>query len=653
MRVRVGASGDARLHPAKGAPAASAIIGTAGHIDHGKTALVKALTGQDTDRLEAEKARGISIDLGFAYLDVPGVGRVGIVDVPGHERFIRNMLAGVHGIDLVLLAVSADDGVMPQTEEHLDILHLLGVSRGIAVVTKVDLVAEGRLAEVREEIEILTAGTALEGLPVIGVSSLTGQGLDALRDEIARQLAAYERRPLPGYFRLPVDRAFHIKGHGLVVTGTAVAGQVAVGDTLRVLPGGETARVRGVEVHGAAQERAGFGQRVALNLSGVERADVRRHQVVCDARLERDTRCFDAFVELRPGPQRALRHHGRARLHLATAETLATIVMLDGSAGLEPGASGYCQLRPTEPVMTLKGDRFILRAETADATIGGGVVLHAFAPRHRRRLLDVVGRLRVLHRGAPAAALQAFLELSGEFACARRELAQALSLRDEEVVAVAAGAPAVLPIPDAARPEAFALLKSWQALERAAAETVAAFHRDDPVALGMEMESLRTRLPQAPEPKVFRWVVERLVGSGRLARTESLLCLPEHRVVLAEPARLAGARIEAVLRAAGLTPPEVGGLDTEGLSARELQDVLAVLEREGRVVRVAPDLYYARDAVERGLTLLREHCATHGEITAAAFRDHIGASRKYSIAFLEYCDRTGITLRVGDVRRVR
>jgi selenocysteine-specific elongation factor len=632
---------------------ASAIIGTAGHIDHGKTALVRALTGQDTDRLKAEKERGISIDLGFAYLDVPGVGRVGVVDVPGHERFIRNMLAGVHGIDLVLLAVSADDGVMPQTEEHLDILHLLGVCRGIAAVTKVDLVAADRLAEVREEIEILTAGTTLEGAPVIGVSSVTGQGLEELRREIARQLAAYERRPLPGYFRLPVDRAFLMKGHGLVVTGTAVAGEVAVGDTLRVLPGGEAARVRHIEVHGAARERACFGERVALNLAGIGRTDVGRHEVVCDARLGRDTRCFDAFVELRPGPKRGLRHHGRVRLHLATAETLATVVMLDGRERLEPGASGYCQLRLAEPVMALRGDRFILRAETADATIGGGLVLHAFAPRRRPRSLDVLGRLRALQRGEGAEALRAFLELSGEFACPRGELAQGLALRDEEVVALAATAPGVLPIPDAACPEAFTLVESWHALERRAEETVAAFHRDNPVAPGMDMESLRTRLPDAHEPKVFRWVVERLVASGKLARSESLLRLPGHRVALDERARRAGARVEAVLRAAGLTPPDVGGLDAEGLSAKELQDVLAVLEREGRVVRVAPGLYYATDAVERGLALLREYLVTHGEITAAAFRDLMGASRKYSIAFLDYCDRIGITLRVGDVRRLR
>src|ERR687887_2607199 len=255
------------------------IIGTAGHIDHGKTSLIKALTGQETDRLKEEQERGISIDLGFAYLDLPDGERAGIVDVPGHERFIRNMLAGAHGIDLVLFTVAADDGVMPQSEEHLDFLHLLGVKKGIFVVTKADLVEPARLAEVQEEIEILTLDTTLEGAPIIPVSSVTGLGLERLRQEIAAQLQSYERPPLPGYFRLPVDRAFVMKGHGVVVTGTAVAGSVHEGDTVRILPGGETARVRSLEVHGVPVARAEHGQRVAMNLAGVERTDLGRGHV--------------------------------------------------------------------------------------------------------------------------------------------------------------------------------------------------------------------------------------------------------------------------------------------------------------------------------------------------------------------------------------
>src|SRR5262244_1743903 len=270
------------------------IIGTAGHIDHGKTSLIKALTGQETDRLKEEQERGISIDLGFAYLDLPDGERAGIVDVPGHERFIRNMLAGAHGIDLVLFTVAADDGVMPQSEEHLDFLRLLGVKKGIFVITKADLVEPARLAEVQEELEILTLDTTLEGSPIIPVSSVTGLGLERLRQEIATQLQAYERPPLPGYFRLPVDRAFVMRGHGVVVTGTAIAGAVREGDAVRVLPRGERVRVRNLQVHGLAVAEAHHGQRIALNLAGIERTDVVRGDVVCDERIERTTTRFDA-----------------------------------------------------------------------------------------------------------------------------------------------------------------------------------------------------------------------------------------------------------------------------------------------------------------------------------------------------------------------
>ena len=312
------------------------IIGTAGHIDHGKTALIRALTGQDTDRLKEEKARGISIDIGFAWLEGPDGQRTGIVDVPGHERFIRNMLAGAHGIDLVLFTVAADDGVMPQTEEHLDILHLLGVRNGIFVVTKTDLVDAGRVAAVREEIEILTLDTTLEGAPVVPVSTLTGAGLDELRTEIARGLASSRDNARNGWFRLPVDRAFVIRGHGVVVTGTAVAGSVSEGDAVRILPAGLTARVRGLEIHGSAVVRAGRGQRVAMNLAGVELGDVGRGEVVCDSRIDRATTRFDARLEVRPGARRPLANHERVRVHLGTAEVLGKVVLLDGVSELPP-----------------------------------------------------------------------------------------------------------------------------------------------------------------------------------------------------------------------------------------------------------------------------------------------------------------------------
>src|SRR5437763_839726 len=521
------------------------IIGTAGHIDHGKTSLIRALTGQDTDRLKEEKECGISIDLGFAYLDADGE-RAGIVDGPGNARFIRTMRAGAHGTDFGLFPVAADDGVVPQTEEHLDILHLLGVRRGIFVITKTDLVDAARVAAVREEIDILTLDTTLEGAPIVPVSTLSGAGLDALRAEIAAQLGRPPGPPPPGYFRLPVDRAFVIHGHGVVVTGTAIAGAVREGDTLRVLPGGETARVRSLEVHGVHVPRAEHGQRVAINLAGVERSDLGRGHVVCDERLA------------------------------------------------------------------------------------------------------------VLRGGETPVAARAFLELTTDFASDRATVAQALNLREEEAAAALARVDGVLAIPDPRAPEAWTTAAQWRRLEAAACEAVAAAHRAQPLAPGLEMESLRTQLPWDVPPKVFRWCIERLAAARRLVREESVVRAPGHRVALGAVAHALGERVERLLAEGRFTPPDLRQLEeATGAARKALADVLGVLEAEGKVARIAPDLFYARAAADEAKAIVEAHCRAQGEITAAVFRDLIGASRKFAIAFLDWCDRTGVTLRVGDIRKLR
>jgi selenocysteine-specific elongation factor len=626
------------------------IIGTAGHIDHGKTSLVRALTGQDTDRLKEEKERGISIDLGFAYLDAPGGERAGIVDVPGHERFIRNMLAGAHGIDLVLFTVAADDGVMPQTEEHLDILHLLGVRRGIFVLTKTDLVDAARVAAVREEIEILAVDTTLEGAPIVPVSTATGAGLDALRAEIAAQLAVPRGAPPPGWFRLPVDRAFVMRGHGTVVTGTAVAGSVCEGDTVRVLPGGETARVRSLEVHGVPVPRAEHGQRVAMNLAGVERSALGRGHVVCHERLTRLTQRLDAWVEVRPAAKRAVPSHARVRFHLGTAEVMAKLVVLGGPDEIAPRARGWAQLALREPVLALRGDRFILRDETARRTLGGGQVVNPFADRHRRAETELPVRLEML-RGADASqAALAFLRLTPDFASDRATVAQALNLGEDEVAAALADVADVVPILD----DAYTTRDQWARLEATVGERVAAFHQAEPLAPGVEMESLRTQLPWDVPPKVFRWAIDRLVAAKRLARDDSIVRAPGHRVALGAEARTLGARVEQLLAEGRFTPPDLRQLEeATGVAWKRLVDLLAVLETEGKVARIAPDLYFARPAAEEAKARIRAHCQAHGEITAATFRDLIGASRKFAIAFLDWCDRTGVTVRVGDVRKLR
>ncbi|MBI3304466.1 MAG: selenocysteine-specific translation elongation factor, partial [Deltaproteobacteria bacterium] len=630
------------------------IIGTAGHIDHGKTSLIKALTGQETDRLKEEQERGISIDLGFAYLDLPDGERAGIVDVPGHERFIRNMLAGAHGIDLVLFTVAADDGVMPQSEEHLDFLHLLSVKKGIFVITKADLVEPARVAEVQEEIEILTLDTTLEGAPIIPVSSVTGLGLDRLRQEIAAQLQAYERPPLPGYFRLPVDRAFVMKGHGVVVTGTAVAGTVREGETVRVLPGGEETRVRSLQVHGQPVSSAKWGQRVALNLAGLEKSDITRGHVVCHPKVTLTTQRFDAFVEIRPGARREIENHERVRVHMGTAEAIGKIIILDGREVLPPRSTAFCQIVLEEPLVALRGDRFILRNQTAQGTLGGGEVLHPFAQRHRRSEEGVGERLAALRTADLLQACRAYLEAQSDFAAPLEEIYQGVNAREDEVAALLAQDPEILPFPDKNHPEAYSVASKWRRLTAEVGKILAAFHRSAPLARGMEMESLRSQLPFSFSPKIFRAVADKLIAEGVAVREESTLRLPAHSVTLNEDEQGAAARLERLLQEGGFTPPEVKELEEKLRTPRKLlTELLSVLESRGKVVKVTTDLYFSAAVLEKAKTALTAHLTAQGEITAATFRDLLGISRKTAIPLLEYFDRTGLTLRVGDVRKLR
>ncbi|MGH7913499.1 MAG: selenocysteine-specific translation elongation factor, partial [Candidatus Binataceae bacterium] len=410
-----------------------AIIGTAGHIDHGKTALIKALTGQDTDRLKEEKERGISIDLGFAYFTLQDGTRAGVVDVPGHERFIRNMLAGAHGIDLVLFTVAADDGVMPQTEEHLDILHLLGIKSGIFVITKADLANAARLDEVRDEIELLADGTRLAGAPVVAVSSITGTGLDELRAAIARQLEGFEARRPTGLFRLPLDRAFTIKGYGTVVTGTAMGAAVRVGQRLRVLPAGGEVRVRSIQVHSEPVESAGLCQRVALNLSGAERMDLKRGDVVADERLALTTTRLDARLEIRPAARRPLKNSDRVRLFIGTAETIGRAIMLEGPGEIPLKKSALVQLVLNDPMVALAGDRFVIRDETSRRTLGGGVVLNPLGRRVRKPLETYLKHLGALEGVLAPRAVEALIDLQESFAISTARVAQLLNAPAREI----------------------------------------------------------------------------------------------------------------------------------------------------------------------------------------------------------------------------
>jgi selenocysteine-specific elongation factor len=629
------------------------VIGTAGHIDHGKTSLIRALTGQDTDRLKEEKERGISIDLGFAHLDLPDGTSAGIVDVPGHERFIKNMLAGAHGIDLVLFTVAADDGVMPQTEEHLDIVHLLGVKMAIFVITKADLVPPARIADVEEEIKILTFGTLLENSPIITVSTLTGQGLAELKEVIAHTLKSCEK-PVPGgYFRLPVDRAFVLQGHGVVVTGTALSGEVQVGERVRCLPGDQIFRVRSLQVHGRSVDRAGWGQRVALNLTGAERAAIERGHVICNEKLSLATNRFDAFMEVRPAAAKGIKNHQRVRIHQGAAERLAKIILLGPKERAEPKESTYCQVTLSEPLLVLRGDHFIVRDETGQRTLGGGTIIHPWARKHKRGDPALPGRLKALHGGDLQQLTETFLDESEAFALPLDSVHQFLNLKEEEARNCVDRLETVLTF-SAEGEKVYTTKIKWERLREAIITALKGFHTSHPLVPGMDMEELRGKLIFALSPKIFRVLIDALVTEKTIVKEGNLLRLAAHRVQVGGQEKLLMDKIKKILGEQPMAPPDLKQIEKDlGVGRIKLNDVLRLLEREGSVARVATDLYFLTTCVDKVRGVLYKFLTDKGEISAAAFRDLLGSSRKYTIALLEYFDREGFTLRIGDIRRLK
>jgi selenocysteine-specific elongation factor len=634
------------------------ILGTAGHIDHGKTSLVKALTGTDTDRLKEEKERGISIDIGFASLTLPDGTRAGVVDVPGHERFIKNMLAGAHGIDLVLFAVAADDGVMPQTEEHLDIVHLLGVRKAVFVLTKADLAPPERQAEVADEIRVLIAGTALEGAPIVPFGFPTGAGLDDVRAAIVGALAGGGKIAPAGLFRLPVDRAFVSAGHGVIITGTAIAGEVRVGDALRVLPSGEPVRVRSVEVHGEPVAVGSWGQRIALNVTGARAATIARGDVVVDESVTLTCDRFDAVIEVRPSAALGLKNHQRVRLHLGTAERLGTIVPLgtttaSGAPSIAPGQRAFCQIVVKAPVAAMRGDHFILRDETARRTLGGGIALRPAAPRRRRTDPAVIPTLATFERGDDGALLEALVSDCGEFAISLSALTQLLNDREDSVRARVSTVPAL---------RTFVLEgDTFYATERACTEIVsrvlsaiAARHKAQPLSPGLDIEEARLALPSPPPIRLFRLLIDDLERQKVIARDGSALRLPTHKVQVAGADRLVSDKILAALTASPLAPPDLKTLgDTLSLDRAKLLPLLRAMEKQQEIVAVASDLYFAASVIARLREDLTRDLAGGATLATAAFRDKYGTSRKYAIPLLEYFDRQGVTVRMGEVRRLK
>ncbi len=618
------------------------IAGTAGHIDHGKTALVKALTGIDADRLEEEKRRGITIDIGFAHLQLtPGL-RVGFVDVLGHERFVKNMLAGVGGIDLVLFVVAADESIKPQTREHFDICRLLGIPRGIVALTKADLVEPDILELVKLEVEEFVAGSFLEGAPVVAVSAATGAGLDQLRAELERVAAAAPEKSAAGHFRLPLDRAFTVKGFGTVVTGTLISGAVRKEQEVELYPAGRRLRVRGVQVYGAAAGEALAGQRTALNLADIEPAEVERGMVLAAPGIFRSATQVDCALELLPSAK-PLKHRAPVHFHAGTAEIEAQVRLLEGVAVLRPGGRAWARLVLREPALLLPGDRFIIRMFSPVATIGGGVVLDTAGVRYRKG--DGVGeRLRTLAE-APAAARLALLVRESKYGMSLAGLEARTGLRAREIETAAAAAPMVA----FQHPQPWFADRAWfQAARERLQRTLREFHLKNPLLPGMAKQDLRSReLPGSPP-----FLIDALLAQSREIAVEGeTVRLASHKLVLKQDEEQARAAIERAFEQAGLAVPAVPDvLAKSGVEAGRARSLLQILLREKRLIKAGEDLVFHRSAMEKLRAMLAERKGARFNV--GQFKDWTGISRKYAIPLLEYLDRERVTRREGDERLV-
>jgi selenocysteine-specific elongation factor len=635
----------------------SIIVGTAGHIDHGKSALVEALTGTHPDRLEEEKRRGITLDLGFAFLDLGDV-QVGFVDVPGHERFVRNMLAGAGGFDLVLLVVAADESIKPQTREHFEICRLLGISQGIVALTKCDLVGRDALDLARLEVEEFVRGSFLANAPVVATSVKTGQGLGELRRELARMADGTPPKDSSRYFRLPIDRAFAIKGFGTVVTGTLVSGEVRPAEAAELLPSKRRVRIRGVQSGGQALLCARAGQRTALNLAGVDLSEVCRGMVLAAPGRFEPTVQIDARITLLPSAQR-LKLRSRVHFHQGTVETVATVYPLGGGE-IAPGSSALAQLRLAEPVLVLPKDRFILRQLTPLATIGGGVVIDPLPAQHRARDKDAADFVAALERHSAddhsqrqealailAAAAPAGMTLAG--------LVARTGWLEEEVRGAAESLEAAGRMRIVSQQP---LLVASPAVVAASGQRMVShverFHRLNPLVQGIVKEELRTRTASAVPVELFRAALDDLISMGRLAVDGDLLRVPGRAIKLQPEEARASGQIEAEFARAGLTAPAVNEVLAKlGVEPRRAQRLLQLLLRDATLVRVSNDLVFHRAALERLRKLLAEYKRTRGErLTIGAFKELAGVSRKYAIPLLEYLDRAQVTRRLGDDRAI-
>lgn len=628
------------------------IIGTAGHVDHGKTLLVKALTGTDTDRLAEEKKRGITIDLGFAHLDFEDGTRAGIVDVPGHEKFIKNMLAGAGGIDIAMLVVAADEGFMPQTVEHLGILSLLGIQEGLVVITKTDMVEPEWVEMIREDVRERVQGTFLAGKPILTVSAYTGAGIPELREQLRLLVKQAAEKNLRTPFRLPVDRIFSVDGFGTVVTGTLIEGCIHKDELAELAPSGLQAKVRNIQVHGADADSASAGQRVAINLAGLKKSDVHRGDAVVKPGTVRSSRMLDVRLQNLKGSQRVVLNGSPVHLYHGASVLLAKTVLLDREQ-LVPGESCYAQLRLTEPLAAKSGDRFVIRFYSPLETIGGGVILDEAPERHKRNDPAVLQAMQIREDGSGDEKLLQAIEACGLALPGAEKLQGQLTLEPEELaqqLRELTGRGQALELLPGRYLAATVLDQTWEACKK----LLEAYHQANPLHAGMKLAELRQKLFRSGELPVADAVLAELEQEGRVRRVADRYALSEFTVQLTKRQTALRNRLLQIYRDAALEAPSLDELYPMFLP-KEKEDCKQVLESlvsGGELVLLSPQILYDGETYGRVCRLAAEFFTQHETLTLAEFRDLLGTSRKYALALLEYFDRNKITKKEGDFRRL-
>jgi selenocysteine-specific elongation factor len=623
----------------------SFIVGTAGHIDHGKSALVRALTGTDPDRLPEEKQRGITIDLGFAHLALGQDVVASFIDVPGHERFVRNMLAGAHGVDAVLLVVAADESVMPQTREHFEVCRLLGISDGLVLLTKCDLADVESQALAELEARELTRGSFLEGAPLLRVSAKTGEGLPALRAALLDLARRRPPRSSEGLPRLPVDRVFTLRGFGTIATGTLVSGSLSLGEELEVMPGGRRARVRGLQVHGAAVELVGAGSRAAVNLAGVEVQDVARGDVLALPGTLRASSLLDVELTVLAG-EKPIRDQTRLRVHLASAELLARVRVLDGAA-IEAGAGGLAQLRLEQPVAAGRGDPFVLRTYSPARTIGGGRVMDPLPAKRRRADRETARRLTELGRADPGRAAELLVVAAGTAAISAAELVARVTVPLDALVEALRGRTGLVGLGGVA-PAAYVSSVALETLATRLREQLEAFHAAHPLRGGMAREDLRRRVLPHGRPDVFEELLRRKQHVGELRQVADTIALARHVVTLSPEEEASREGLLAGARQAGLAGIDRKPPSTAVRKEKELQErVYGLLLAEGALQRVGDDRLVLRELLDELKVAVRGRWPAGARVDVAGIKELTGLSRKFVIPLLEYLDRERVTRRSG------